>query len=68
MKDHNLNPQILHTFFEIQKGIPGSLDKAINQLCEAADDAVRNGSQLLILSDRCEELVCVFWVYHRSFH
>ncbi|KAH7677006.1 Glutamate synthase (ferredoxin) protein [Dioscorea alata] len=56
MKDHSLNPQVLHTFFEIQKGIPGSLDKAINQLCEAADDAVRNGSQLLILSDRCEEL------------
>ncbi|KAJ0978810.1 hypothetical protein J5N97_014284 [Dioscorea zingiberensis] len=56
MKDHHLNPQVLHTFFDIQKGIHGSIDKAIKQLCEAADDAVRNGSQLLVLSDRSEEL------------
>ncbi|KAI4386564.1 hypothetical protein MLD38_004487 [Melastoma candidum] len=55
-KNPSLKPQVLRTFFEIRKGIEGSLEKALNRLCEAADDAVRSGSQLLILSDRAEEL------------
>lgn len=57
LKDSHLKPQVLHTFFDITKGIDGSLEKALNKLCDAADEAVRNGSQLLILSDRSEALV-----------
>ncbi|KAK2362867.1 glutamate synthase [NADH], amyloplastic [Trifolium repens] len=56
LKDSQLKPQVLHTFFDITKGIDGSLEKALNKLCDAADEAVRNGSQLLILSDRSEAL------------
>ncbi|XP_073222025.1 ferredoxin-dependent glutamate synthase, chloroplastic isoform X2 [Cicer arietinum] len=56
LKDSHLKPQVLHTFFDITKGIDGSLEKALNKLCDAADEAVRNGSQLLILSDRSEAL------------
>ncbi|KOM38720.1 hypothetical protein LR48_Vigan03g210200 [Vigna angularis] len=56
LKDSQLNPQVLPTFFDITKGIEGSLEKALNKLCEAADEAVRNGSQLLVLSDRSDAL------------
>ncbi|KHN30369.1 Ferredoxin-dependent glutamate synthase 1, chloroplastic [Glycine soja] len=56
LKDSYLKPQVLPTFFDISKGIEGSLEKALNKLCEAADEAVRNGSQLLILSDHSEAL------------
>ncbi|CAJ1914664.1 unnamed protein product [Sphenostylis stenocarpa] len=56
LKDSQLKPQVLPTFFDITKGIEGSLEKALNKLCEAADEAVRNGSQLLVLSDRSEAL------------
>uniref|UniRef100_A0A7I4EHL8 glutamate synthase (ferredoxin) n=1 Tax=Physcomitrium patens TaxID=3218 RepID=A0A7I4EHL8_PHYPA len=47
-----LKPTILPTFFEIDDGIEGSLQRGLDKLCEAADEAVRSGSQLLILSDR----------------
>ena len=57
LKDPYLKAQILPTFFDIRKGVEGSLKKTLNKICEAADDAVRNGSQLLILSDRSDELV-----------
>ncbi|CAA6654040.1 unnamed protein product [Spirodela intermedia] len=56
MKDTGLKPQVLPTFFDIGKGIDGSLQKALEELCEAADEAVRSGSQLLVLSDRSEEI------------
>ncbi|XP_043720695.1 ferredoxin-dependent glutamate synthase, chloroplastic [Telopea speciosissima] len=56
MKDPFLNPRVLRTFFDIRQGVEGSLEKTIKKLCEAADEAVRSGSQLLILSDRSEEL------------
>ncbi|XP_059668316.1 ferredoxin-dependent glutamate synthase 1, chloroplastic/mitochondrial-like isoform X2 [Cornus florida] len=56
LKDPHLKPQVLRTFFDIRKGVDGSLEKTLNKLCEAADEAVRNGSQLLILSDRSDEL------------
>ncbi|KAL2320665.1 hypothetical protein Fmac_029634 [Flemingia macrophylla] len=56
LEDSHLKPQVLPTFFDITKGIEGSLEKALNKLCEAADEAVRNGSQLLVLSDRSEAL------------
>uniref|UniRef100_A0A1D1YMH1 glutamate synthase (ferredoxin) n=2 Tax=Anthurium amnicola TaxID=1678845 RepID=A0A1D1YMH1_9ARAE len=56
MKDSLLKPQVLPTFFDIGKGVDGSLEKSLKELCEAADEAVRNGSQLLILSDRSEEI------------
>ncbi|CAN8257204.1 unnamed protein product [Cochlearia groenlandica] len=56
MKDQYLKPKVLSTFFDIRKGVEGSLQKALYYLCEAADDAVRNGSQLLILSDRADSL------------
>lgn len=61
LTDASLKPQILPTFFDIRKGVDGSLEKTLSKLCEAADEAVRNGSQLLILSDRSDELVSTFW-------
>ncbi|OAY40227.1 ferredoxin-dependent glutamate synthase, chloroplastic [Manihot esculenta] len=56
LKNPYLKPQVLPTFFDIRKGIEGTLEKSLVRLCEAADDAVRNGSQLLVLSDRSDEL------------
>lgn len=56
IKDPSLNSQILLTFFDIRKGLEGSLVKTLKALCEAADEAVRDGSQLLVLSDRSDEL------------
>lgn len=58
--DPLLKAQVLPTFFDIRKGVEGSLEKRLNRLCEAADEAVRNGSQLLVLSDRSDDLVCSF--------
>lgn len=58
MKYSNLKPKVLPIFFDIRKGLDGSLENMLKQLCEAADEAVRSGSQLLVLSDRSEELVC----------
>ena len=57
LNDPSLKPQVLPTFFDIRKGVDGSLEKTLNKLCEAADEAVRNGSQLLVLSDRSDVLV-----------
>lgn len=59
LKDPLLKPQVLPTFFDITKGIEGSLEKALYKLCEAADEAVRNGSQLLVFSDRSDALVVI---------
>lgn len=56
LKDPILKPQVLATFFSIRNGVEGSLEKALHKLCEAADDAVRNGSQLLVISDRSDDL------------
>lgn len=55
--DNVLNAKTLPIFFNIDKGIPGALQTALDSLCKAADDAVRAGSQLLILSDRSNHLV-----------
>lgn len=55
-KDPHLKPQIIPTFFDIRKGLDGSLEKTLAKLCDAADEAVRNGCQLLVLSDRSDEL------------
>jgi glutamate synthase (ferredoxin) len=52
--DPLLKSQILPTFFDIRRGIEGSLKKGLLKLCEAADEAVRNGSQVLVLSDRSD--------------
>lgn len=60
LKDPLLKPQVLPTYFDIRRGVEGSLEKTLNKLCEAADEAVRNGSQLLVLSDRFDELVSFF--------
>lgn len=54
--DRVLKAKTLPTFFNISKGIPGTLQTALDSLCKAADDAVRAGSQLLILSDRTNHL------------
>lgn len=64
MKDSNLKPQVLPTFYDIRKGVDGSLGRALEKLCDAADEAVRNGSQLLVLSDRADELVINFLNWH----
>ncbi|XP_074556922.1 ferredoxin-dependent glutamate synthase, chloroplastic-like [Curcuma longa] len=57
MKDPNLKAQVLSTYFDIRKGLDGSLEKTLQKLCEEADEAVRDGCQLLVLSDRSEELI-----------
>lgn len=57
LKDPILKPQILRTFFDVRKGVEGSLKKSLDKLCEAADEAVRNGSHLLVLCDRYDEQV-----------
>ncbi|MCO5561597.1 hypothetical protein L7F22_015218 [Adiantum nelumboides] len=54
--DKKLKAVRLSIFFDVTKGVEGSLKRALNKLCEAADDAVRAGSQLLILSDRLDDL------------
>lgn len=54
LKDPKLKPKVLSTYFNIRKGLDGSLDKTIKALCEEADAAVRSGCQLLVLSDRSE--------------
>ena len=56
LKDPILKARVLPTFFDIRRGVEGSLEKTLEKLCEAADEAVRNGSQLLVLSDRANEL------------
>ncbi|CAI9787509.1 unnamed protein product [Fraxinus pennsylvanica] len=56
LKDPYLKSQVLPTFFDIGKGVDGSLEKTLYKLCEAADEAVRNGCHLLVLSDRSDEL------------
>lgn len=56
MNDPLLKAQVLPTFYDIRKGVEGSLQKRLDRLCEAADEAVRNGSQLLVLSDRSDDL------------
>jgi glutamate synthase (ferredoxin) len=61
LKDPYLKPQVLPTFFDIRKGVEGSLEKTLIKLCAAADEAVRNGSQLLVLSDRSDDLVITPW-------
>ncbi|CAI0439969.1 unnamed protein product [Linum tenue] len=55
LADPQLKTQVLPTFFDIRKGVEGSLEKTLIRLCDAADEAVRNGSQLLVLSDRSDE-------------
>lgn len=57
LKDPFLKPRVLPIFFDIRKGVENSLVRTLHRLCEAADEAVRNGSQLLVLSDRSDELV-----------
>lgn len=61
LKDPLLKAQVLPTFFDIRKGVEGSIEKTLNRLCEAADEAVRNGSQLLVLSDQSDELVRFYY-------
>ncbi|GAB2267141.1 Ferredoxin-dependent glutamate synthase [Dionaea muscipula] len=56
LSDPMLKPKVLPAFFDIRKGVEGSLQRTLQKLCEAADEAVRNGSQLLVLSDRSDEL------------
>lgn len=63
IKDFKLKAQVLSTYFDIRKGLDGALEKALQKLCEAADEAVRDGCQLLILSDRSEELVSIFLLH-----
>lgn len=68
LKDPYLKPQVLPTFFDIRRGVEGSLEKTLNKLCEAADEAVRNGSQLLVLSDRSDDLVSFLFMLSTRFY
>ncbi|KAJ3683812.1 hypothetical protein LUZ60_014039 [Juncus effusus] len=56
MKDSALKTKVIPTYFDIRKGLDGSLEKTLQRICEEADVAVRNGSQLLVLSDRSDAL------------
>ena len=73
LKDPKLKPKVLSTYFDIRKGLDGSLDSTIKALCEEADAAVRSGCQLLVLSDRSEAPVSTifsslnYWVSKTSF-
>jgi hypothetical protein len=68
LKNEKLKPKVLSTYFDIRKGLDGSLDRTIKALCEEADAAVRSGSQLLVLSDHSEEPVSsnVLICYHST--
>ena len=47
----------LPAFFDASGDAAGSLKKGLDALCEAADKAVKDGAELLILSDRDDNLV-----------
>jgi len=55
--EESLNPATLPIFFDISDAIEGALERGLRTLCEAAAAAVQAGSQLLILSDRTNDLV-----------
>jgi glutamate synthase (NADPH/NADH) large chain len=42
----------INTFFKAD-GNPGSLEKALNRICQYAADAVEDGFSIILLSDRC---------------
>jgi glutamate synthase (ferredoxin) len=54
--EESLNPATLPIFFDISDAIEGALERGLRTLCEAAAAAVQAGSQLLILSDRTNDL------------
>lgn len=47
----------LPAFFDASGDAAGSLRKGLDALCEAADKAVKDGAELLILSDRDDNMV-----------
>eukprot|EP00245_Coleochaete_scutata_P012805 TRINITY_DN501_c2_g4_i1.p1 TRINITY_DN501_c2_g4~~TRINITY_DN501_c2_g4_i1.p1 ORF type:complete len:1642 (-),score=381.86 TRINITY_DN501_c2_g4_i1:1105-6030(-) len=55
-EDEGLSAATLPIFFDITKGLEGSLQEGLEELCLAAEKAVKNGAHLIILSDRAEEL------------
>eukprot|EP00244_Chara_vulgaris_P002120 TRINITY_DN135_c0_g1_i2.p1 TRINITY_DN135_c0_g1~~TRINITY_DN135_c0_g1_i2.p1 ORF type:complete len:1782 (-),score=343.10 TRINITY_DN135_c0_g1_i2:689-5836(-) len=54
--DPELKATTLPIFFDISQGLEGALGKALEQLCADAEKAVRNGSQLIVLSDQTPQL------------
>ncbi|CAM6047747.1 unnamed protein product [Sphagnum compactum] len=54
--EESLNSATLPIFFDISDAIEGALERGLRTLCEAAAAAVQAGSQLLILSDRTNDL------------
>ena len=48
LNDPSLKPQVLPTFFDICKGVDGSLEKTLNIYSEAADEAVRPAVPILL--------------------
>jgi glutamate synthase (ferredoxin) len=54
--EESLNSATLPIFFDISDAIEGALERGLRTLCEAAAAAVQAGSQLLILSDRTDDL------------
>jgi glutamate synthase (ferredoxin) len=54
--EESLNSATLPIFFDISDVIEGALERGLRTLCEAAAAAVQAGSQLLILSDRTNDL------------
>lgn len=56
MEDQQLAAARLPMFFDVSGGVDGALARGIDALCAAADVAVEQGAQLLVLSDSSAEL------------
>ncbi|HYG39428.1 MAG TPA: glutamate synthase large subunit [Cytophagales bacterium] len=49
--DHHFQTKTIHIYFKAD-GQPGSLEKALNRVCQYAADAVEDGFSIILLSDR----------------
>jgi glutamate synthase (NADPH/NADH) large chain len=49
--NHHFQTKTIHIYFKAD-GQPGSLEKALNRVCQYAADAVEDGFSIILLSDR----------------
>lgn len=59
MDDKQLGAVKVPIFYDVPEGETGegALQKGLDKLCAAADEAVKSGAQLIVLSDASEKLV-----------
>ncbi len=55
IESSNFKTQKLSTLYKIETG-PNGLQEAVNAICQQATDAVRGGVEILVLSDRSENI------------